>query len=387
MAKMSAGTITGMAAAMSEAGIQSELGGTAFQRLVTEITKAVGTGNEKLRVFAKGAGKTSKEFQEAWKKDAIGTLMDFAQGMADLEGVSQGKSIQLIDKLKLDGIRISNVLLKMAYSQQRFRDILRNSNIEHDKNIALTREANIFYNIAISRLKVFRNKVILLAKSFGDVLVPEIEKFLSATEPYIQKMKALDSATKLSIVKYSALAIAMSALLIPLGVLFWSIGSIAVGLAKIWAAIKIIGIAIGAVISFFSLPLLAITALFVGLVALIYDLWKAFKYGDSVLLRLWKKMIGPLTTVWDIVKRISKLMFFLPSTIASQIKWGKTFDNNEGVKTSEMLNSNSQTDINIKVSSDQGSTATVDGVKSKGDANINVINDILLGQHSIMGNL
>jgi len=72
----------------------------------------------------------------------------------------------------------------------------------------------------------------------------------------------------------------------------------------------------------------------------------------------------------------------IPDFVLNWLNKGEGQSIMDQARTSQLAQANtnnSKADINIKVSSDQGSSAQVQGVTKKGDANVNVINDAYLG--------
>ena len=105
--------ILSLATAMSSVGIEAEAGGSAMSKLLKKIQIAVETGSKDLTKYAKVAGLTTKQFKEAFEKDAIGVLSKFITGLNNTE--KNGKSaIAVLEDMGLKEVRLSNTILSLA---------------------------------------------------------------------------------------------------------------------------------------------------------------------------------------------------------------------------------------------------------------------------------
>ena len=77
--------------ALSSVGVQAEAGGSAVQRGLLEINKAVSIGGEKLGIFASTAGLSVEEFSKMWETDAATAFEKFILGLG-----KQGDNAQII---------------------------------------------------------------------------------------------------------------------------------------------------------------------------------------------------------------------------------------------------------------------------------------------------
>lgn len=221
-----AGTIAGMtqaqilslAGALTSVGVRAEAGGTSFSRVMKEIGKSVGTGNEAMKLFASVSGQTVAEFEKRWKEDAANALIDFTEGLAKAQAAGENINI-VLDELGLGGIRISDSLLRAAGSGDLFREALKLGSKAWKENTALTKEANLRYKTAASQLKIARNQVAQLAESFGVVLVPAILNVTNALKPVVTWLKNLDESTKTVLVVIGGLTAAIGPALIALGLM------------------------------------------------------------------------------------------------------------------------------------------------------------------------
>lgn len=115
--------VLGLAAAMIDLGIPSELGGTAMQKFATTVQIAVADGGDDLAKFAAVAGMTTDDFATFFEKDALGALLAFINGLNTTKerGID---NIKVLKDLGLGNERNVRVLQTMAEGYQRVgRDI------------------------------------------------------------------------------------------------------------------------------------------------------------------------------------------------------------------------------------------------------------------------
>lgn len=130
--------VVGLAAAMSELGIEAEAGGTAMSRVMNEITRAVGTGSDELDMFAKTAGMSAEEFTEAWTADPAAALAVFLEGLGQL---SDADRFGVMEELGLDAQRLTDVLLRTSAGAQGVADSFVAANKAEADNVAVSKEA------------------------------------------------------------------------------------------------------------------------------------------------------------------------------------------------------------------------------------------------------
>lgn len=110
---MSADEILAWADAAGASGMGAESAGTAMQKTISDIEKAVAGGGDKLKGFAKVSGMSAKEFKQAWKNDATGAIEKFLWGLNGLE--KNGKSAtKTLSDLGINGSRQKNLLQALA---------------------------------------------------------------------------------------------------------------------------------------------------------------------------------------------------------------------------------------------------------------------------------
>ena len=170
--------VLSLSAAMSSLGIRSEAGGTALSRVFAEIASSVATGGKRLEEFARVAGTSVEEFQQSFREDAAGAVIQFIAG---LDRVSEaGENVfGVLEKVQFADIRVRDTLLRAAGGVDLLREALEIGNTAWEENTALTNEAERFYDRTGARLAILGNKIRNVAAEFGEALTPVVE---TATE-------------------------------------------------------------------------------------------------------------------------------------------------------------------------------------------------------------
>lgn len=212
---LSESQIMALATAMSSVGIEVEAGGSAMSKLLKKIQVAVETGSNDLTKFAKVAGMSSKDFQKAFKDDAVDALSSFIAGLNDTE--RNGKSaVAILDDMGLTEVRLSNTILSLANSSEVMTKAIKLANKSWKENTALNKEATTRYKTTESQMKMLKNEATKLAIEFGDELAPSLRQLLKDAKPIltnisdaIKKFSQLDDATKQNIIRIGALVVAL----------------------------------------------------------------------------------------------------------------------------------------------------------------------------------
>ena len=230
LAGLSQSQILSLATAMSSVGIEAEAGGSAMSKLLKQIQVAVETGSQDLQNFAKVAGMSSKDFKEAFEKDAVSALSSFIGGLNDTE--RNGKSaISILNDMGLTEVRLSNTILSLANASDVMSDAVKLGNESWEDNTALTNEANKRYGTLKSQITLAINKVKDLAITVGNKLMPYITKLVDKIEDLTNWFANLSDKQLDWIVKIGMAVTAIGPLLTIMGKITSTTGT----------AIKIIG--------------------------------------------------------------------------------------------------------------------------------------------------
>lgn len=241
---MTEANIVAFANALSSVGIEAEMGGSAFSKMMIEIEMAVAKNSPILKDYAKLSGMSAKEFAAAWEKDAAGAMTKFLEGLGNVEK-NGGNLITTLDDLGITEVRLRDTMLRASNASNLFGESVKMGNNAWEKNSALTKEAEKRYGTFDSQLKITKNKLNDLAITMGDKLLPYAIKMLDKVKDAINWFANLDNGTKGLIITISGIAMAI-------GPVISVIGNLTVAFGALTAATGIFGgiaLAIGGVVA------------------------------------------------------------------------------------------------------------------------------------------
>lgn len=169
-ANLSEADILGIATALSSVGIEAGKGGTAFSKVITEMTVASATGSEKLNDFADIAGMSADEFQKLFNEDAISAINAFFTGL----GNGSENSIVLLSEMGVEETRLRDTMLRLGNSSSLLTSAVEMSNRAFEDNAALSEEANKRYATSESQSQLLANAYNNLKVAIGDELNPAL---------------------------------------------------------------------------------------------------------------------------------------------------------------------------------------------------------------------
>ncbi|PAE21960.1 phage tail tape measure protein [Bacillus sp. 7504-2] len=296
---MSEAQINALAATMSSLGIEAEAGGTAMTTVLKKIQTAVGGGGKALAGFAKAAGVSSKEFKQAWEKDAVVALDMFVKGLNNSS--KEGKNLTtILSDLGIKGIRESDTLLRMAGASNLLSSAVSTSTKAWKENTALTEEAEQRYKTTASQMKILWNNVKDLGITIGGILIPIAQDMMRKIKPLVDKFAEMDEKTLKLILSIGGIVAAIGPLLVVGGTLISSLGAIMTGLGTLSGAIAVVTTgataatpAIGGLAAVFTtltgpigITVAALAGIGVGIGLLVKDLKKPSieiqRFGDDV---------------------------------------------------------------------------------------------------------
>lgn len=234
-AGMSQADILGIAAATASLGMESQAGGTAFSKTITQIGTQVSTNGKQLEAWAKVAGMSADQFKQSWSKDATGTFEAVVQGLGKAKASGQDLNVVLAS-LGITETRQSDFMRRLAGNSNLVTRAVNLSNTEWSKNTALTNEvANRNKSIA-SKLQVLKNRAHAVAAEVGGPLVDAASSALSAAKPLITGIEGaakafskMNKGEQQAIIKTLAFAAALGPVLSVTGRVTSVVGSVAKG--------------------------------------------------------------------------------------------------------------------------------------------------------------
>lgn len=171
--------LLGWAAAIAGTGQRSEAAATGISNTITAIQKAVGTGGDALDTFAETAGMSAEKFAEKWQEAPTEALKLFLEGLDDLDEAA----LQRLEDLDITGVRQTQTLLALAQTTDTVTDAINSANEawgDEAKGIASSgdaaKEAEKKAQGFSGVLEKLKNSVQVLAASFGEALVPWMER-------------------------------------------------------------------------------------------------------------------------------------------------------------------------------------------------------------------
>lgn len=207
---MTSADVFALSTALSSVGVRAESGGTAMQKALLNINDAVASGNDNLQVFADTAGMTSDQFAIAWKEDAANAFNEFIKGL----GKSGDNATTILSDVGLNSERVRTAILSLANAGELLSDSLDTSEKAWSANNALTEEAQKKYEKVASRLKMLWNRIYALGVSFGDALLPVINKGVDFVERFTEAFEGMGRKAKIQIMAVAGLLAASGPLII-----------------------------------------------------------------------------------------------------------------------------------------------------------------------------
>ncbi len=155
----------------------------------------VATGGAELEGFARISGLTSEQFVESFERDATGAIITFVEGLGRFQA-SGGKAATVFDELKIEGVRLKDVLQRMALNSDGLRESVERGNTAFRENTALTEEAAKRYETTESKLTLLKGAVSALAIEIGSGLSPAIGGTASVFAGWLNSLR--DSLTAIT---------------------------------------------------------------------------------------------------------------------------------------------------------------------------------------------
>lgn len=252
---MSEAQIMSFSAALSSVGIEAEMGGSAFSKVMINMQSAVETGGKKLSQFAKVSGMSAKEFQKAFKEDAAGAIVKFIEGLGNAE--EKGKSaIGILNDMGMTEVRLRDTLLRAAGASDLFSESLELGESAWKENIALTKEAEMRYKDTREQIKIAMNDVKKSFIEIGRTIMPTVLTASRSLAKLTQAFTSLPSPVQKATVGFLGFAITLPPLMWGIGSITNAFGILTKGIGKVLPVItnltKIKALAATATIKFGS---------------------------------------------------------------------------------------------------------------------------------------
>jgi len=346
-------TLTGVTGNTAE--VSTQLMGVfrAFVKPSEDMRKAI----KKLGYGQKGA---AAMFKEKGLLKVFQTLIKMTKGSAETLGKLFPESESLVAMLTLAGPQAETFIRKLNAMNEAL-----------GRTHAMFLEQTEGINKTGMAWERFKIKVEVLRQELGDALSPALESVLELLSPIFEWIKNLSPTTQKWIMIIGLLAAVIGPLIIGLGMLVGAITLIGTVTAPVWAAIVAITLALIALGT-------SIKIWFGG--------WNPFKdYFDNLFLCL-KELWNWVLKITHLPKWLQKKLGFEigvnPGKESVTVKGGEAPTGAKGVAGAVGATGKSETDINIKLTADEGTSASIEKVKKKkGDASVNVATIGYVGAH------
>lgn len=286
---------------MANAGIKSTQSGTSMRSIMTALS-----GNVRFCSAAFGEMEIATSNSDGSMRSLSDILADcrvaFDQ-MSESEKASAAQS--LVGKNAMSGF--------LALMNAAPADIDKLSGaIANCDGTSLSMAETMQDNLA-GQLTILKSQLEKLAISFGEILMPVIRDIITKIQGFVDKLNALDPATKQTIIKIGLMAVALGPLLIVIGKTISSIGSMMTFISKIptmIAGAKTAFSTLGAAIGGISAPVVAVVAIIATLVAAFVHLWNTNEDFKNSILSIWEQIKSTFERLTSgIVDRINALGF------------------------------------------------------------------------------
>lgn len=192
---LSEAQIMGLSATMASLGINAEAGGSAMSRILQKMHKAVLSGSDDLKTWAKTAGMSEKAFAAAFGQDPLKALTAFIGG---LNGINEagGNVYDVMDEVGLKDVRITDSMLRLSGAQGQLTANIDRANKAWKENTALSKEAEQRYQTTESRVKLAKNSIREAGITLGNAFLPVIGDAADKVAGLAQGFADLDDESK-----------------------------------------------------------------------------------------------------------------------------------------------------------------------------------------------
>ncbi len=211
---MSIDQITALAASLSSVGIEAEAGGTSFSQLFMKMSTEVATSGKRLEDFARISGKSIDQFSKDFRNNAAGAVVDLLRGLKQLSGE---EAIIAIKSLGLEGIRMSDSLLRSSNAVSLMEEALKTSSQAFSEGSALTAEAEQRYKSFKAQVTTLWNSLKLLGGEIFAVLEPALRSIINTVQDLTLYFKNLPMPVKAVVIAFIGVVAAIGPMVLALG--------------------------------------------------------------------------------------------------------------------------------------------------------------------------
>ncbi len=293
---------------MANSGIKGSQSGTALRAIMTALAgdvKFCGESFGEIEIATTNTDGSMRELNDI--------LADCRVAFAQMSESEQASAAQaLVGKNAMSGFL---ALMNAAPADiQKLEGAISTCSDEIDGYNGVTAKmAAVMQDNLGGQLTILKSQLQELAISFGEILMPAIRAIVSKIQGFIDKLNAMDPATKETIVKIALVAAALGPLLVVVGKTMVGVGKLmqlVANLPTIIAGAKAAFTSFGAAIGGISAPVVAVIAVVAALVAAFVHLWRTNEDFRNKITAIWNQ----IKSIFDnfcqgIVDRVNALGF------------------------------------------------------------------------------
>lgn len=193
---ISAAQANAFAATMVDAGVSSEVGGTA-------MTKILAAATTKTKAFAKQIGVSEAGFKQMFTEDATGTMQRF---FASFQGMDRFKVQEKLKELGLSGVRVQQAVFGLAAQTEGLERNLRSSTRAFADGTALQEAFEAQTRSLNAKIDTFVGSVKNVAIAVGNTLIPIIKAVVDLGTEFLAIFLAMPQPVKFAVAAVTALA-------------------------------------------------------------------------------------------------------------------------------------------------------------------------------------
>ena len=294
--------ILALAASLASMGVRAEMGGSAISRVIKDITKWTALGGAELEALAEVAQMSADDFAAAWNEDPGQALVVFLEGLGRL-GEEGAANLQFLDDVGLDGIRVSDILLRMSGNTQLVSDALARSNPLWAENNELIRISENRFNTLSAQWEMTKNQVTAAALVLYDRMRPALIEIIGYIRSLGETLSQLAGWFANLPGPILILVAAIAGVAASIGPLMIALAGVGAVMAGITALATTLGIGLSALL----LPVLAVAAAIAVVSAAVIA---AIVYWDelsAMFPTLTKAIELYLGALWEVIKVMGML--------------------------------------------------------------------------------
>lgn len=181
-AKLSAAQVLGFSSAIASLGVEPEAAGSSLSRLFNNITKYIGTGNVKIKEFAKVSGMSVKEFSSFFAKDAAGAVEVFLQKLGKMDRFKASAALKAAGIINTRDI---NAVLLLSQNYGELKRQVDLSTKAYADNTALAEVSGKRFDTLKAHLTELGNAGLDAADDFSQGLSPSLDRLARKAAAFV----------------------------------------------------------------------------------------------------------------------------------------------------------------------------------------------------------